>query len=217
MTKHSFRITKPVKELTNLSVQNQTTAYSDLFMDTVEFKNFHKPLAEAFHEPTMAIESNGLVAEFTDALIAKNLTALSNLLADDGAFIVLNKNLETVPVIKEHYVSWLRFKLQTESVTSVETDSCTGCTLGKNVVLYNHGGFPWAINDLGGATKAGLNFTIKNGKIASIRFCFRFKNTKNQYGYEKRFHIYQEYMAKGYDTKEANRLSGEEWNTRKHY
>ena len=51
----------------------------------------------------------------------------------------------------------------------------------------------------------------KNGKISGIRFCFKFQNTKNQFGFEKRYDIYKAYIDKGYSKAEADRLSDEEW------
>ena len=50
-----------------------------------------------------------LINEFTNALIAKDLKALSDLLDDDGAFIVINKTFETVAVIKEQYINYCAF------------------------------------------------------------------------------------------------------------
>jgi hypothetical protein len=164
-------------------------------------------------EEIVNVEKTGkeLINEFTNALIAKDLNALADLLDDRGAFIVINKTFETVAVIKEQYINWLRFKLQTESVTQVDMETCNGCSFGKSVVIYNNGKFPWVVNSMENSTKGGLDFEIKNGKISGIRFCFKFQNTKNQFGFEKRYDIYQSYLDKGFTKEEADKLSDDEW------
>jgi hypothetical protein len=162
-------------------------------------------------KPHINKPANEVISEFTNALIAKDLNALADLLDNKGAFMVINKTFETVAVIKEQYVNWLRFKLQTESVTQVDMDSCTGCSLGKTVVIYNNGKFPWVANKMGDSSKGGLDFKIANGKITQIKFCYKFKNTKNQFGFEKRYNIYKSYLDKGFTKEEADKLSEEEW------
>ncbi len=180
---------------------NNYSLFGELF-----FKNNKKEKSlDKAKNPQEVIEA------FTNALIAKDLKALSNLLDDDGAFIVINKTFETVAVMKEQYVNWLRFKLQTESVTQVDMDTCAGCSLGKTVVIYNDGRFPWKVNKIENALKGGLDFIVKNGKITQIKFCYKFKNTINQHGYEKRYDIYKSYIDKGYTKAEADRLSEERW------
>ena len=216
MTTHSFRTTAPVKEqqkpLTKISLKPLTellTKAKTVEEPTIDKEPEPKPsLAKAFDitkNPQKVIEA------FTNALIAKDLKALSNLLDNDGAFIVINKTFETVAVMKGQYVNWLRFKLQTESVISVDMDTCAGCSLGKTVVIYNDGKFTCKVNNIENALKGGLDFIVKNGKITQIKFCYKFKNTINKHGYEKRYEIYKSYIDKGYTKAEADRLSEEEW------
>lgn len=231
MKRYSFKITKPVKEKERSFLEKQLKPFSEFLtipkpieyvsVDTEQDSkpNLVKALIEGLEnkrkDEQKGIENykstKELITEFTNALIAKDLKALSNLLDDDGAFIVINKTFETVAVIKEQYVNWMRFKLQKDSVTSVDTDSCSGCSLGKTVVLYNNGGFPWTVNNIGDSIKGGLDFVIKNGKISQIKFCYKFKNTKNQHGFEKYTKIYQKYLHKGYTVEKANKLSSNEW------
>jgi hypothetical protein len=241
MTKHSFRTTSPVKETQNPLTKKELEPLNELLTKTVKKSTIEKivepetNLAKAFIEGletnnynvfgNLLLESKRkdeerldikrsdkeLIAEFTSCLIAKDLNALADLLDDRGAFIVINKTFETVAVIKEQYINWLRFKLQTESVMQVDMETCTGCSFGKSVVIYNNGKFPWVVNSMENSTKGGLDFEIKNGKISGIRFCFKFQNTKNQFGFEKRYDIYKAYIDKGYSKADADRLSDEEW------
>ncbi len=241
MTKHSFKTTSLVKEQQKPLIQKDLNSLNELLTKTVNESvieklvepetNLAKALIQGFEtnnydlfgellleskrkdEEIVSVEKTGkeLINEFTNALIAKDLNALADLLDDTGAFMVINKTFETVAVIKEQYVNWLRFKLQTESVTQVDMDSCTGCSLGKTVVIYNNGKFPWVANNSGDSVKGGLDFKIANGKITQIKFCYKFKNTKNQFGFEKRYDIYKAYIDKGYSKAEADRLSDEEW------
>ena len=241
MTKHSFKTTSPVKVQQNPLIQKDLKPLNDLLAKTANESIIEKVavpetnLAKAFingletnkynvfgdllleskrkDEERLDTKRNDkeLIAEFTSCLIAKDLKALANLLDDSGVFMVINKTFETVTVIKEQYVNWLRFKLQTESVTQVDMDSCTGCSLGKTVVIYNNGKFPWVANNSGDSVKGGLDFKVANGKITQIKFCYKFKNTKNQFGFEKRYDIYKAYIDKGYSKADADRLSNEEW------
>ncbi len=241
MTKLSFKTTSPVKEQQNPLIQKDIKSLNELLTKTVNESVIEKVsepetnLAKAFIKSletynynvfgNLLLESKRkdeerldikrsdkeLIAEFTSCLIAKDLNALADLLDDRGAFMVINKTFETVAVIKEQYVNWLRFKLQTESVTQVDMDSCTGCSIGKTVVIYNNGKFPWVANNSGDSVNGGLDFKIANGKITQIKFCYKFKNTKNQFGFEKRYNIYKAYVDKGYSKAEADRLSDEEW------
>ena len=241
MTKHSFKTTKPVKEQQNPLTQKELKPLNELLTKTVNesiiektaepetnlakaliqgletnnYNLFGDLLLESKRKDEEKLQSNKtgkeLISEFTNALIAKDLKALADLLDDNGVFIVINKTFETVAVIKEQYVNWLRYKLQTDSVTQVDMDSCTGCSLGKTVVIYNNGKFPWVANNSGDSVKGGLDFKIENGKITQIKFCYKFKNTKNQFGFEKRYDIYKAYLDKGFTTAEADKLSEEEW------
>ena len=241
MTKHSFRTTSPVKETQNPLTKKELKPLNELLTKTVNESVIEKVadpetnLAKAFIEGLETnnynvfgdlileskrkdeerldtkISAKELITEFTRCLISRDLNALADLLDDRGAFMVINKTFETVAVIKEQYVNWLRFKLQTESVTQVDMDSCTGCSLGKTVVIYNNGKFPWVANNSGDSVKGGLDFKISNGKITQIKFCYKFKNTKNQFGFEKRYDIYKSYLDKGFTKEEADRLSDEEW------
>ena len=241
MTKHSFKTTSPVKETQNPLTKKELKPLNELLTKKVNIPaiekiaetetNLAKALIQGFEtnnydlfgelrleskrkdEEIVSVEKTGkeLINEFTNALIAKDLNALADLLDDRGAFIVINKTFETVAVIKEQYINWLRFKLQTESVMQVDMETCTGCSFGKSVVIYNNGKFPWVVNSMENSTKGGLDFEIKNGKISGIRFCFKFQNTKNQFGFEKRYDIYKAYIDKGYSKAEADRLSDLEW------
>lgn len=241
MVKHSFKTTSPVKEQQNPLTQKELKPLNELLTKTVNEPIIEKttePETNLAKALIQGLETNNydlfgvllleskrndeeklhnnktskeVITEFTNALIAKDLNALANLLDNNGAFMVINKTFETVAVIKEQYVNWLRFKLQTETVTQVDMDTCTGCSIGKTVVLYNNGTFPWEINTMGDATKGGLDFVIKNGRISHIKFCYKFTKVINQLGFEKRFDIYRSYIDKGYSKTEAYKLSEEEW------
>ncbi len=241
MTKHSFRTTSPIKEQQNPLTQKELKPLNELLTKTVSEPTIEKvaePETNLAKALIQGLETNNynlfgelllaskrkdeeqrnanktdkeIISEFTNALIAKDLKALANLLDNNGAFMVINKTFETVAVIKEQYVNWLRFKLQTESVTQVDMDSCSGCSLGKTVVIYNNGKFPWVAHNIGDSSKGGLDFKISNGKITQIKFCYKFKNTKNQFGFEKRYNIYKSYLDKGFTKEEADKLSDEEW------
>lgn len=241
MTKHSFRTTKPFKEPQNPLTQKALIPLNELLAKTVSEPTFEKvvePETNLAKSLIQGLETNNydlfgdlllarkrrneeesqsnkpvkeVISEFTNALIAKDLQALADLLDNNGAFMVINKTFETVAVIKEQYINWLRFKLQTESVMQVDMDSCTGCSLGKTVVIYNNGKFPWVSNKIGDSSKGGLDFVIEKGKITQIKFCYKFKNTKNQFGFEKRYNIYKDYLDKGYAKEEADKLSEKEW------
>lgn len=241
MTKHSFKTTSPVKETQNLLNQKELKPLNELLSKTVREPTIEKvaePEINLAKALIQGLETNNynlfgdlllaskckdegqhntnktdkeIINEFTNALIAKDLNALANLLDDRGAFMVINRTFETVAVIKAQYINWLRFKLQTESVTQVDMDSCTGCSFGKTVVIYNNGKFPWVVNNIADATKGGLDFKVSNGKITQIKFCYKFKNTKNQFGFEKRYNIYKSYLDKGFNKADADKLSDEEW------
>lgn len=241
MTKLSFKTTKPVKEPQDPLTQKELKPLNELLTKTVSepiIEKVAKPETNLAKGLIKGLESNNynlfgdlllaskrkneeqrntnktdkeLITVFTNALIAKDLIALAELLDNRGAFMVINKTFETIAVIKEQYVNWLRFKLQTESVTQVDMDSCTGCSIGKTVVIYNNGKFPWVANNSGDSVKGGLDFKISNGKITQIKFCYKFKNTKNQFGFEKRYDIYKSYLDKGFTKEEADKLSDDEW------
>ena len=241
MTKHSFKTTRPVKEQQTPLTQKELKPLNELLTKTVSEPTIEKTLAPETNLAKALIqglETNNynlfgdllvaskrkdeeqrntnktdkeIINEFTNALIAKDLIVLAELLDNRGAFMVINKTFETVAVIKEQYINWLRFKLQTENVAQVDMDSCTGCSIGKTVVIYNNGKCPWVANNSGDSLKVGLDFKISNGKITQIKFCYKFENTKNQFGFEKRYDIYKSYLDKGFTKEEADKLSDEEW------
>lgn len=157
-------------------------------------------------QPTLETETKDLVKEFSLALKNKDLETLSDLLLDKGRYEAQNRTLQIVPVNKQQFVNWLRFKLQTNTVETIYYDTCILCKTGNPVALYNDGKFPRIVKDMDLPSKAGFMFEIKENKITSIKFCYSLLKTENPKLVECKGKLIMQYMKEGHSLKEAIRM-----------
>jgi hypothetical protein len=230
MAKHSFLISKPIKEpvsslikkkLNNLPEkieQIQQIVLSESLLDDilinankVELKKIeNKPVKFPQLKNTKTEEE--IIQEFSLALVAADLQTIGDLLADTGVYVTINSQFDLPIVNKKNFLIWIERNLNRQPVISFSNDFCDGCFKGKSIMFYNNGAFPWNVLEKGFGRKTAFKFQIKNNKISTIRFCHNFVNKQNKMDYPKYKELYAKYRSLGYDLDDTARLSKEEWN-----
>lgn len=240
MAKHSFRISKPIKEPVNALIKKKLNNLSELLnMKSVQSEKFEKvqhivlsesllddilintnkvelkkikkkPVKSSLLKNTKTEEE--IIQEFSLALVAADLQTLNDLLNIDGRFVTINDNFDLPVVNKNSFLIWIAANLKTQAVVSFHNDFCDGCFKGKSIMFYNDGAFPWNVLQKGFGRKTAFKFQIKNNKISTIRFCHNFVQQKNSMDYPKYKELYAKYRSLGYNLDDTIRLSKEEWN-----
>lgn len=176
----SFITKEPVKlSKTSLKLVGNLDLFSDTIIDSsIQKSEQSTPIIKT----KLEVEEKDLVKAFQNALMAKDLNVLSNLLHEKGEYQAQNRTLDIVPVNKQQYINWLRFKLQSSSIKTVETKKCFGCYKGCIVSLFNNADFPHILKQNSYTSNAAMMVKIKNNKIVAVRFCFNHIETKNNWG-----------------------------------
>lgn len=147
--------------------------------------------------------TQNIAVEFALASERKDLHHLESLLSEDGTFDIQTADLETLEVDKYKFIQWYGLKLQETEITSIDYDQCLHCFIGNQVVLFNDGQFPRSIKDCSERSKTGIMLDIQNGLISTLKFCYLFIVTDNQYVFECRIDRIKEYQSQGMSYSEA--------------
>lgn len=237
MAKHSFRISKPIKEPVNALIKKKSNNLSELLnmksgqfekvqqlvlteslLDDISINPNKVDLKEIKKKPVKSLQLKNtkteeeIIQEFSLALVAADLQTLNELLNIDGRFVIINENFDLQIVNKNSFLIWIESNLKAQAVVSYHNDFCDGCFKGKSIMFYNDGAFPWNVLQKGFGRKTAFKFQIKNNKISTIRFCHNFVNKQNKMDYPKYKELYAKYRNLGYDLDDTARLSKEEWN-----
>jgi len=127
------------------------------------------------------VSTKDIVIEFANAVVRKDKGLIEFLLSDTGTYQIQEKDLQTLHVGKEQFLSWFNQRLDTVPVTQVEYDICRFCLFGARVILFNNGTFPYTQKNSAECSEAGLALLVKENKIYDIAFCFWFLKHLNKY------------------------------------
>ena len=120
-----------------------------------------------------------IAKEFANAVESKDLNHIKNLLSEDGIFDI-QSNKTTIEANKSEFINWFAPILENSAVTKIEYDQCLHCSIGNPVVLFNDGKFPRTIKSPTEYSKTGIMLDIKDGKIITLKFCFKFLKNENK-------------------------------------
>lgn len=140
---------------------------------------------------------------FSEALIKKDIKAITALLSEDGEYEIQTPRLNTLEVTKKRFVSWIKKRLKDAPKLTVTFDQCLHCAIGGTVLLINEGTFPRQIKDSSERSKSGLMIKTENGLISQVKFCFVFVKTENKYAFEIEIDRIKELESQGYSRWEA--------------
>jgi hypothetical protein len=126
------------------------------------------------------VSTKDIVIEFANAVVRKDKELIEFLLSDTGTYQIQEKDLQTLHVGKEQFLSWFNQRLDTVPVTQVEYDICRFCLFGARVILFNNGTFPYTQKNSAECSEAGLALLVKENKIYDIAFCFWFLKHLNK-------------------------------------
>lgn len=124
---------------------------------------------------------------FREYFLKEDLNGIESLLKGDGCFDIQDADLETKEVDKYHFITWLKDKIKSTSIVSIDIDKCLHCKIGNTVLLINNGTFPREIKDSSERSKTGLMIESTDGLISRLKFCYVFAKTDNEYVFEKNF------------------------------
>ena len=147
-----------------------------------------------------------IVKNFSEAVKAKNIEAVSELLSDTGEFHMQDKQLNTIETDKAGFLSWLIQRLSNAEILSIACNQCLHCRIGNPVVLFNDGQFPRLPQDSSERSKTGLMLEIQNGKIQEIAFCYTFVEGENKYLFEINTEKIKKLVARGFTFDEAYKV-----------
>ena len=150
------------------------------------------------------IEPKAIVNEFVEAIRAKDIGWISNLLDPNGVFDIELPDQDTLEVNREEFMNWLAEPLNRTEITSVEYDQCLFCKIGNPVVLFNKGKFPRKAK-VGERPKAGMMLNVnENGLIDLIQFCFTFLHRDNVHKPSAKAENFIEAIKNGLSPEEAH-------------
>lgn len=123
--------------------------------------------------------TKGIAKEFATAVETKDLNHIKNLLSEDGIFDIQG-NETTLEVNKFEFIKWFAPILESFTITKIEYDHCLHCSIGNPVVLFNNGTFPRTAKSPTEYSKTGIMLDVKDGKIITLKFCFKFLKNENK-------------------------------------
>lgn len=123
---------------------------------------------------------------FANASADKDFDVVKTLLSDKGVFEIQTNNLDTKEVNKKKFLDWFFKKLEETQIESIDYDQCLHCSFGSPVVLFNGGQFPRRIKDSSERSKTGIMLECEDGQIRTLKFCFVFFHTDNDFVFECR-------------------------------
>ena len=135
---------------------------------------------------TTKTSTKDIAVAFANASVEKDLEALNALLSIDGIFEIQTKNLNSKEVNKMKFLEWYSQKLEETKIESIEYDQCLHCSFGSPVVLFNGGQFPRMVKDSSERSRTGIMVESTYDLITTLKFCFVFFHTENDYVFECR-------------------------------
>lgn len=124
------------------------------------------------------------LSNFVYATKNASITAIKDLLDDDGVFEIEQINNVLVDVNKEEFLEWYQSKLLETKIEEIDYDYCAGCSCGERVILFNNGRFPRKTKEPLESFKSGLKFLFDGNLISKISFCVHFLKTENKLVHE---------------------------------
>ncbi len=124
------------------------------------------------------------LSNFVYATKNASITAIKDLLDDDGVFEIEQISSVLVNTNKENFLNWYHTKLVKAKIEEINYDHCTGCSLGERVVLFNNAKSPRETEEPSEKFKSGLKFVFDGNLISKISFCFYFLRTENKFVHE---------------------------------
>ena len=132
-------------------------------------------------------KTKNITQSFASALLRNDITSIERLISEKGSFDIQNDCLESVKVNKREYLFWLKTKLETSIISSIDFDQCLHCKIGNTVIIVNKGEFPREVKDNSERSKTGLMIDIEDGLISAVKFCYVFAKTENKYMFEVKY------------------------------
>ena len=152
------------------------------------------------------ITTADIAIEFAQASKLNDIQHLKSLLHDNGEFEIQDSHLEIVHANKEEFINWYEAKLNSTPITDIVYDQCLHCHIGNSVVIFNDGKFPRTIKDISERSKTGLMIDAKEGKIITLKFCFVFLKTENNYQVECIMERFKQLRKEGLSFDEAYKI-----------
>lgn len=126
------------------------------------------------------INTKDILMDFVSATKNADISTIASLLDKNGVFEIEDLNKKIVTANKQDFLNWYESKLLETKIDEVEFDQCIGCSFGNHVVIFNKGSFPRRPQEFTDSTKAGIMFTISDGKISKTQLCINFLKTENR-------------------------------------
>lgn len=122
-----------------------------------------------------------LVQLFAEATKNGNIDLIESLLAANGKFEIQNLRSAPIATNNKEFIRWYKERLENASIKEITYDHCLYCSMGKRLVIFNKGLFPYKVESIGNRTKSGLMIDTENDKIIEIKFCHTFAQTHNDF------------------------------------
>jgi hypothetical protein len=135
-----------------------------------------------------------IIAELADAISSCDLTAVENLLSEDGKFAVQNENYDIIISGKNEFISWLNGCYKKSGSGGRISKRLTFTIIqsmhrmnGNPIIVFEEGRFPvFSVNQTENE-QSGLVVISDDTTITGIELCYLVMKTESPFIYEKRY------------------------------